>query len=141
MTGPQWQTITHKNGSAGVIALDAEGGILQANPKGQSYLELLAKVGLKDVLALMKDRPPVEPVGGLTTTNLDYELVLEGPPCRILQVSPQSVTADSRLEGWIVTIREVNTGRKSGHNGRRRGGRSASIFHWPPATPRTSNLP
>ncbi|MBN1487845.1 MAG: PAS domain-containing protein [Anaerolineae bacterium] len=94
---------------AGVLLLDAGGRILQANPIGEEDLELLAGVGVGEILAYLGSSPLSSILTPPTTEGLWHEINVEG---RTFEVIARPVESDPQPEHWVLVINDVTRERE-----------------------------
>ena len=98
----QWLATTVNSIGDGVITIDAEGRIKLANPVATAYLAALTQAGVGEVLTRLGPRSLREllkpPPSGLAF----HEIVLEGPPQQLFEVTAQSMKAGSQISGWVL---------------------------------------
>ena len=104
--------VTLRSIGDGVVATDAEGRIVLANPRAQEYLALLADAGVGDVLSHLGDQPLGELLRPPPEGETCHEVVLEGPPHRMFEVVAQPMEAGPETSGWVLVLRDVTEERE-----------------------------
>jgi hypothetical protein len=138
----QWSALLQQHDNDGLIWLDAEEHVRQANLKGQEYLALLAQASVGDALTHLGERSFQELIALIPsppTVEMYHEVVLAGSVYQVFEVVIQSVLTGARFEGWILVIRQVNQGQPE-QTLLESQERPTLIAHWPPVSPLTSNL-
>ena len=96
----------------GVLLLDAEARILQANPAAQEYLAALTDAGVGDVLTELSVWPLQMLLEPPPPGILVHELALTGPPQRMFEVEAQQLAGEPAAGGWVLLIRDVTVARE-----------------------------
>jgi hypothetical protein len=136
-----WQVQIQQLDGTGLILLDAQGRVLQTNLKGQECLTLFTEARLGQPLPQLGQWPLQELLGIPFTLGVEmcHEIVLTKLPGQLFEVGVQPVFVGYQNEGWLLRVREVAQGEElpsfCAPPVR------SSVFHWPPASPLTSNLP
>lgn len=96
---------------AGMVLLDDERRILQANPAAEEFLDVLAGARVGMVLSHLVGRPIeefLEPPEG----RFYHEISVQKPQPRVFELEARPMTAGARLAGWVLFIREVTAERE-----------------------------
>ncbi|MEW5872247.1 MAG: PAS domain-containing protein [Chloroflexota bacterium] len=93
----------------GVLLLDAEGRVLQANPVAERDLTLLARDKEGDILTHLGDRPMAELLTSPPTKGLWHQVKANR---RIFEVIARPVENDSRPEYWVLVINDATSERE-----------------------------
>lgn len=94
----------------GILLLDAEGRILQANPAAERHLRALTDAGIGDVLTHLGGQPLTALLSTPVVEELHHEVRSQD---RIFEISARPVVVDSGLHGWVLVIREVSAERQT----------------------------
>jgi PAS domain S-box-containing protein len=94
---------------AGVMLLDAEGRVLQANPTAESAMAVLAEAQVGDVLTHLGGRPLAELLTSPPTKGLWHEIEGEG---RTFEAIARPVKRDPELEHWVLVVNDVTQERE-----------------------------
>ncbi len=89
---------------AGVLLLDAEGRILQANPTAEGDLAVLARVNVGEVLTGLGDRPLAELLTSPPTKGLWHEVEAGN---RTFEAIARPVESGPEPEHWVLVINDV----------------------------------
>jgi hypothetical protein len=135
-----WQVQTQPE-STGLILLDAQGDVVQTNLKGQECLALFAEArGGKSMTRL--GRWPIQELVGVSATlggERRHEIAFVGLSGQVFELVVQPVVFGYQINGWLLIVREVAQGEEKPPLGEPPV--QSTVFHWPPASPLTSNLP
>ncbi len=93
----------------GVLLLDAEGRIVQANPAAEKDLTSLADTRVGDVLTHLGDRSLNELLTSPPTKGLWHEIKVNG---RIFEVIARPVENGPRSEHWVLVINDATQERE-----------------------------
>jgi len=109
---------------AGVLLLDAEGRIVQANPVAEETLLVLADAQVGDILTQLGDRPLAELLTSPPTEGLWHEVQMETAIFEVIARPLQPVMgADDEeraaAENWVLVARDVTRERKIEQRARR----------------------
>jgi len=94
---------------AGVLLVNAEGQILQANPEAEGSLTILAGVTVGDVLTSLGDRALADLLTSPPTKGLWHEVKGNG---RVFEVIARPVESSSQSEQWVLVINDVTRERQ-----------------------------
>jgi two-component system cell cycle sensor histidine kinase/response regulator CckA len=94
---------------AGVLLLDAEWRVMQANPVAEKHLVMLAEVEVGDRLSRLGDRPLGELLTSPPTKGLWHEVKADG---RTFEVIARPVEAGPEPEHWVLVINDVTRERE-----------------------------
>jgi PAS domain S-box-containing protein len=97
---------------AGVLLLDAEGRIVEANPVAKRALTLLADVETGDILTHLGDHTLSELLTSPPTRGLWHEVKAEASPGRTFEVIAKPVANGPDPEQWVLVINEVTRERE-----------------------------
>ena len=95
----------------GVLLLDAQGMVLQANPMAQDYLPPLAGVDFGQQVHRLGGRPLSE----LLTSppkGLWHELMIDGDPPQFFEMIARPIETGPTPGGWVVVMRDVTRERQ-----------------------------
>jgi PAS domain S-box-containing protein len=95
----------------GVLLLDSQEVVLQANPVAQEYLPLLAGVDVGQRVRQLGGRP----LGELLTSppkGLWHELMADGDPPQFFEMIARPIETGPTPGGWVVVIRDVTRERE-----------------------------
>ncbi|MGC9357634.1 MAG: PAS domain-containing hybrid sensor histidine kinase/response regulator, partial [Anaerolineae bacterium] len=93
----------------GVLVIDAEGRVVQANPVAESALEVLASAKKGDIITRLGNRPLYELLTSPPTSGLWHEVEANK---RIFEVIARSVHNGSDPETWVLVVRDVTRERE-----------------------------
>jgi len=97
----------------GVILLNAEGRVLQANPTAEEELTVLAGADVGDVITRLGDRPLEELLTSPPTKGLWHEVEAETPSGRrTFEIIGQPVEKGSAPEHWVLVVSDVTRERE-----------------------------
>jgi PAS domain-containing protein len=133
----QEQTITHWQNDDGLIIIDAAGHVVRTNPQGQAYLALLGDAGTTGTLTHLGREPLERLLVSPPVEQANHQLVLIGPPRQVFNVVAQPVVTGSRVDGWMLLIREDYEEEEEASP--QQPEETALVIHWPPAWFGTSN--
>ena len=91
----------------GVIAADAEGRIVLANPIAQTYLKILVDADPGDPLTHLGGHPLQEFLAPLPQGETYREVVIESLPRQIFEVIAHPMETGSQAGGWVLVVRDV----------------------------------
>jgi hypothetical protein len=125
----------------GLILLDAQHCVLQTALKGQEYLALLADARLGEPMTHLGKWPLLELIRASTSPGgkMHPELRLRGLTGQVFEVVVQPVVVLGQIDGWVLMVCEVAQGEEIPSLCAPPA--QSMVFHWPPASPLTSNLP
>jgi len=98
-------SVTLQSIKDGIIMIDTNGRIILANRAGQEYLALLTNVGIGDALTHIGEKPLTElldPPKG----KIYHEVIIQGPPHRVFELTTQLIKVGPQVSGWVVIIRD-----------------------------------
>jgi PAS domain S-box-containing protein len=98
-------SVTLQSINDGIIMIDTNGRIILANRAGQEYLALLTNVGIGDALTHIGEKPLTElldPPKG----KIYHEVIIQGPPHRVFELTTQLIKVGPQVSGWVVIIRD-----------------------------------
>lgn len=95
----------------GILALDEGSNVILANPKGKEYLSLLAGTGVGERLTRLGGKPLADAVE-VSKEGLPAEIILDGPPERVFDVSASPSGTKGSPGGATLLIREVTGSRQ-----------------------------
>ncbi|MBN1876040.1 MAG: response regulator [Anaerolineae bacterium] len=93
----------------GVLLLDAEWRVIQANPVAEKDLAILAGAKVGNVLSRLSDRPLAELLTSPPTKGLLHEVKANG---RTFEVGARPVEIDPEPEHWVLVINDVTRARE-----------------------------
>ena len=88
----------------GVLLLDGEGRVLEANPAAEKYLILLAGARVGEILTHIGNRPLAELLTSPPTKGLWHEIHDDG---RTFEVIARPMEDGPKLKCWVLVIKEV----------------------------------
>lgn len=95
----------------GIVLLGSEGEVLIANPPGAEYLREFGTY-VADVHLAIFGGIPVEHLFTAATTSWKREITVMEPFQQILEVSGQHISAEDKVIGGVMVIRDVTTSRQ-----------------------------
>ncbi len=99
--------VTLRSINDGVIAVDAQGRIVLANPVARTYLAELTSADFGDILTHLGNCPLADILSRPSESENYREIILEGPPRQIFEVAAQPMDAGRQTNGWVLIIRDV----------------------------------
>lgn len=95
----------------GILLLDAEHFIKLANPAAQTYLRLLADIGVGEVLTHIGERP-LHHILDSRNGGYWHEISIEDDQQALFEVAAQPVQMGPETEGWVIILRDVTEERQ-----------------------------
>ena len=96
----------------GVLLLDADTRILQANPVAREYLTALTDAGVGEVLTDLGSWPIQVLLAPPSSGIPGHEITVTGPPRRVFEVQAQPLAEAPGAGGWVVLIRDATAARE-----------------------------
>lgn len=95
----------------GMLVLDSQQRLMQANPVARRYLPVLAQMNNGDVLTSLDGNPLTDFLGSVGDSQPWHE-VSWGQPSRMYEVAAQPLSAGQQAGGWVLVMRDVTEDRE-----------------------------
>lgn len=96
----------------GMVLLDHQMRIVQANPMGRDYLSLLSTTLLDEPLTHL-DKRPIHDYLASPSVGYWHEITITTPTTRIFELTARPVETDVTHQGWVLLLQEVTEERIS----------------------------